>query len=90
MAIPNDLLISEVLARLPFRVPLMARRRVARRHLDLSSSRAERTPSVLVVQTRVDPDHEAAAPEDVISFHRVRPSPGRRHSTVVDVELMQE
>ncbi|KAF0931931.1 hypothetical protein E2562_007115 [Oryza meyeriana var. granulata] len=96
-AIPNDLLISEVLSRLPVKSLLrfrsvcrswhdaMADPTFVRRHLELSH--AARTPSVLAVYTRtdVDPDN-AAPPEDVISFHRVRLG----QSSAAVVELMQE
>uniref|UniRef100_A0A0D9ZJX3 F-box domain-containing protein n=1 Tax=Oryza glumipatula TaxID=40148 RepID=A0A0D9ZJX3_9ORYZ len=113
MAIPNDLLVSEVLSRLPVKSLLrfrsvcrswrtaVADRAFARRHLTLSRRAAGTTPpSVLAVVTRIDADPDnAAPPEDLISFHRIRP--GRRQPSsaasaavaadvVVDVEQMQE
>uniref|UniRef100_A0A0E0KPR5 F-box domain-containing protein n=1 Tax=Oryza punctata TaxID=4537 RepID=A0A0E0KPR5_ORYPU len=100
--IPNDLLVSEVLSRLPVKSLLRFRSvcrswraavadpAFARRHLALS--RAAWPPSSLAVLTRTDvhPDN-AAPPEEVISFHRIRP--GRQPSAAgadVVVELMQE
>uniref|UniRef100_A0A0E0FC21 F-box domain-containing protein n=1 Tax=Oryza meridionalis TaxID=40149 RepID=A0A0E0FC21_9ORYZ len=109
MAIPNDLLVSEVLSRLPVKSLLrfssvcrswcaaVADPAFARRHLTLSRRAAAATPpSVLAVVTCTDADPDnAAPPEDLISFHRIRP--GRQPSSaaaaadvVVDVEQMQE
>uniref|UniRef100_J3LMP0 F-box domain-containing protein n=1 Tax=Oryza brachyantha TaxID=4533 RepID=J3LMP0_ORYBR len=70
----GDLLISEVLSRLPVK-SIMRFRSVCCRHLELShASPAAMTPPVLVVHTRqeVDPDG-CATTEDMIGFHRVRP-----------------
>uniref|UniRef100_A0A0E0P883 F-box domain-containing protein n=1 Tax=Oryza rufipogon TaxID=4529 RepID=A0A0E0P883_ORYRU len=93
MAITNDLLVSEVLSRLPVKSILrfssvcrswrtaVADRAFARRHLTLSRRAAGTTPpSVLAVVTRIDADPDnAAPPEDLISFHRI--CPGRQPSS---------
>ncbi|RLN30546.1 putative F-box protein [Panicum miliaceum] len=97
-AIPDDLLISEVLARLPARS--LARCRCvcrswragtagagfARRNLELSRARAP-PPAVVVIPREVDPDDDQATSAE-ISFHRLLlPPPGR---TIADADLMLE
>ncbi|KAL6846998.1 hypothetical protein ACP4OV_022851 [Aristida adscensionis] len=92
--LPDDLLFSDILARLPVRslarfrcVCRLWRAGIAdpafvRRHLDLS--RAGRPPSVLAVPREVDPDDGYATSGD-ISFHRL-PLAGQ----AVEAELMLE
>uniref|UniRef100_A0A0E0KPR4 F-box domain-containing protein n=1 Tax=Oryza punctata TaxID=4537 RepID=A0A0E0KPR4_ORYPU len=105
MDIPNDLVICEVLTRLPVKSLLRFRSvcrswrnavadpAFVRRHLELS--RAATPPSVLAVHTRTDTDpDERAAPEDVVSFHRVRqgqsPAATGDAAAAAIVELMHE
>ncbi|TVU49496.1 hypothetical protein EJB05_00809, partial [Eragrostis curvula] len=87
VSIPDDLLISEVLVRLP--VKSLARFRsvcrswragiadpaFVRRHRDLSRATARCAPSVLAIPREVDPDDEQATSGD-ISFHRLLPGGG--------------
>nr|XP_025880992.1 F-box protein At5g10340-like [Oryza sativa Japonica Group] len=103
MEIPNDLLICEVLTRLPVKSLLRFRSvcrswrdavadpAFVRRHLELSRAATPPSTTVLAVHTRMDHDpDDRAAPEDVVSFHRVRPGQSPAAAAAAIVELMHE